>query len=206
MKNFRKLMKWFYCTKRFLDKNVPGNIWLLLVSPSGSETMAYSRIYLYCCWSSNLPESFYTFLMFSRHLCSYRALLLNDWSTPMVKICCFSCSDCNSPLIMTNLCLKYLIEIINSITLVNYIDFYTVRIDQFFRQFKNKDNILHTYGVFEMSFYVWYCVEITVHTTLMEHGRFLKWQCDCVYWGLQKTVSFHHQWYSYLTCLWCVSC
>ena len=32
------------------------------------------------------------------------SLLLKDILTPMVTICCFSCSDCNNPLIMTLCC------------------------------------------------------------------------------------------------------
>ena len=101
----------------------PGDNVMLLVSPLGVETIAASMIALYWFLSSYLPEYLYNFLIFSRHLCSYNILWLNDWSTPMVTIRCFSHSDCNIPLIMTNLCSNCLILIIESITLVNYRDF-----------------------------------------------------------------------------------
>ena len=42
---------------------------------------------LYCCWSLHFPEDLYNFLILSRHLCSYIALLLNGWSNTMVTIC-----------------------------------------------------------------------------------------------------------------------
>ena len=67
---------------------------------------------------SNLSELFYNFLMFPRHLCSYIALLINYWSTPMVNICCFSHYDCNNPLIMTHCFSNDSISKIKSITLV----------------------------------------------------------------------------------------
>ena len=60
--------------------------------------------------------------MFSRHLCSYIVLLLNDCSTTMVNIFCISFLDCNNPLIMIHLCSKYSISIIKSIILANVYD------------------------------------------------------------------------------------
>ena len=57
---------------------------LLSVNPSGVETIAASRISLNCYWSSHLPACLYNVLLFSRHLCSYIALLLEDCSTLMV--------------------------------------------------------------------------------------------------------------------------
>ena len=60
--------------------------------------------------------------MFSRHLCSYIVLLLNDWSTPMLNMYCFVTYDCNSPLIMTYCASKHSTSIIESTTLVNVCD------------------------------------------------------------------------------------
>ena len=60
------------------------DIGLSFVNPSGVETIAFSRISFNCVWSSHLPDCLCNFLMFSRHLCSYIALLLKDWSIPMV--------------------------------------------------------------------------------------------------------------------------
>ena len=38
--------------------------------------------------------------MFPRHLDSYKTLLLNYWSTPIITICCFMHYDCNNHLRM----------------------------------------------------------------------------------------------------------
>ena len=57
--------------------------------------------------------------MFSRHLCSYKSLLLKYCSTPMVTICCFSRSNCNITLMMTHWFKKNSISRMKSITLVN---------------------------------------------------------------------------------------
>ena len=64
--------------------DVMGDIGLLLVNPSGVETISASRISLNCCWLSHLPFCLYKFLMFSMHLCSYIALLLKDGWMPMI--------------------------------------------------------------------------------------------------------------------------
>ena len=56
---------------------------------------------------------------FWRHLCSYKVLLLNYWSTPIITICCFSISDCKNHLRMIHFCSNESISIILSITLVN---------------------------------------------------------------------------------------
>ena len=62
--------------------------------------------------------------MFYRHICYYTVQLLNDWSIPIVTICCFSQFDCNNPLIITHCCSNDSISIIKSINLVNTIDLY----------------------------------------------------------------------------------
>ena len=66
---------------------------------------------------------FYNLLVFYIHIWSYIALLLNDWSTTMITLCCFSSSGCNSPLIMTHFLSNDSISIIESISLVNTRDF-----------------------------------------------------------------------------------
>ena len=48
-----------------------GDIGLLLVNPSGVETIEASRMSLNCCWPSHLPACLYNLLMFSRHSGSY---------------------------------------------------------------------------------------------------------------------------------------
>ena len=57
---------------------------LLLVNPSGVKTISASIISLNFCWSSNFLVCLYNLLMLWIHLCSKRALLLNDWSIPIV--------------------------------------------------------------------------------------------------------------------------
>ena len=87
-----------------------GGMGLLLVNPSGVETIAASRISLNCCWSSHLPACLYNLLMFSRHLCSYIALLLKDRWIPMVYAWYFSRGDCKIPLRTTHFCSNVSIE------------------------------------------------------------------------------------------------
>ena len=100
----------------------PCDIGLLSVNISGVENISASIIDLYCYWSSYLPGDLYNLLIFSIQICSYIALLLNDWYIPIVAICCFSRSDCNNPLRMTHCCSNYSISRVKSINLVN--DFY----------------------------------------------------------------------------------
>ena len=72
------------------------DIGLLPLNHSGVDTMKDSIISLYCCLSSHLSANFYNTLMISRHICSYKSLLLNDLYPPIITICYFSCSDCNN--------------------------------------------------------------------------------------------------------------
>ena len=99
-----------------------GDIGLSSVNPLVVETIAASRISLNCCWLSHLPDCLYNFLMFSRHLCSYIALLLKDWSISMVCTWSFSYVDCNIPLSSTHCCSNVSIERMESITLVIILD------------------------------------------------------------------------------------
>ena len=50
-------------------------------------------------------------------------MLLKNWCIKMVIICCFISSDCNNTLRTAHFCSNDTIPIIESITLVNYIDF-----------------------------------------------------------------------------------
>ena len=47
----------------------------------------------------------------------------------------------------------------------------TVLPEQFPLKFENKDNILHTEGVFKVSYELWYCVDISVYHIQTEHGN-----------------------------------
>ena len=102
--------------------DVMGDIELSSVNPSGVETIAASIISLNCCWSLHLPACLYIFLMFSRYLCSNRALLINDWSIPMVCTWYFSRVYCNITLSTSHCCSNVSIEITESITLVIIVD------------------------------------------------------------------------------------
>ena len=77
---------------------------------------------LYCCLSSYLPAYLYKFSIFSKHLCSYRALLLNSFPTPMMNICYLSCYTLNAPFRVTYLCSNDPIERKVSTTLVKALD------------------------------------------------------------------------------------
>ena len=81
--------------------------------------MAASIIDFDWCWSSHFPADLYNFLTFSRHMCSYKALLLNNLSTPIITICCFSHSECSNPLIIMNLFLYESMSRNESINLFN---------------------------------------------------------------------------------------
>ena len=99
-----------------------GDVGMLSVNSSGVETISASRIYLNCCWSPNLPANLYNILMFSRHFCSYIALMFKDGSTPMVCMWYFSRGDCNITLSTTPCCSNLSIYRTESITLVLIFD------------------------------------------------------------------------------------
>ena len=83
------------------------------------DTIAAPRMALYRCRSSNFPVYLYNLLMIYRHICSCKALLSNDRSTPMGTICCFSLYDFNNPLRTTHCWSNDPISKTESITLVN---------------------------------------------------------------------------------------
>ena len=91
--------EWFYFNRIFSR-----HWWVMLVNPSGVDTNASSIIALYWCLSSILTAVLYKFFVFSRHICSYKALLLNYWSTSMATMVFSSCSNWNDPLIITHFC------------------------------------------------------------------------------------------------------
>ena len=105
---------------------VMGYMELLSVNPSGVETISASIISLNICWSSHLTAFLYNFLVFWRHLCSYRALLLNYWSIPMVFTWYLKHGYCNIPLSTTRWCSNVSIQRTESITLV--IIFYLIHL------------------------------------------------------------------------------
>ena len=107
----------------FTSTGVLSDIVLLSVRPSVLESIAAPRIALYCSLLSYLPVVLYNFLMSPKHICSYKALILNYWYTPMVTILCFSCSGSNIPLGAIYFYSKYSMEIIVTINLVNALDF-----------------------------------------------------------------------------------
>ena len=104
----------------FTVTEVQGDIGLFSVNISAVDTIDASRIDLYWFLSSHLPADLYIFLVFSRHLWLYKALLLNNWPIKIETICCFGRFECNSPLIMKLFSVDS-ISIIKSITLVNYL-------------------------------------------------------------------------------------
>ena len=61
-------------------------------------------------------------MIFSRHLCSFIVLLLNNWSNPILNLCCFSWYDFTKPLRTTNFCSNDLTSRFRSITLANVHD------------------------------------------------------------------------------------
>ena len=99
-----------------------GDLGLFLVDPSGLETIAASRIYFNCCWSSHFLAYLYNLLIFWRHMCSKRALLLKDWSIPIVFTLYLIRSDCNITLCTTHCCSNVSIKITESTTLVIILD------------------------------------------------------------------------------------
>ena len=84
--------------------------------------------------------------MFFRHLCSYILPLLKYWSTPIVTISCFSCSDFNSTLITTHFRSNYSISIIEEIALVSAIYLLHCVVWDFSHMFENTDAILQMEG------------------------------------------------------------
>ena len=115
-------MEQFYCTGIF-----ESNQWVrwnraVVSNTYRVETIDASRMAWYRCLSSHLSAVLYNLLMFSRHMCSYIALLLKYWSIPMVAIYCFIQYDCNNPFKTTHCCSNDSIPRIERITLVNELD------------------------------------------------------------------------------------
>ena len=64
----------------------------------------------------------------------------------------------------------------------------TVMPRKFLRRFGNKDTTLHTEGVSDVSYELWYCVEITLYQIPTEPKHLVNCNYDCVLWGFQNTV------------------
>ena len=101
IQNIKKLTKWLSWNWIFIRLRLISWRWNLSVNYPGVETMAAIRILLYCCWSSHSLAYLYNFLVFSRHQCLYKLLLLNDWYTPIIDIYIFG-SDCSKHFIRTH--------------------------------------------------------------------------------------------------------
>ena len=101
---------------------IMGGLGLLLVNPSGVETIATSRISLNCCWWSHLPSCLYNLLMFLRHMCVKRALFLNDWSILIFFPRFLGRGDCNTHLSTTHFCSNVSTKRTQSINLVIILD------------------------------------------------------------------------------------
>ena len=132
---------------------------------------------LYCCWLSYFPEDLDNFLIFSRRLCSYIELLLNDWSTPMVTICCFSHSGWKNPLIITHLCAKKCISIIKSIYLVNGSDLEHYASWAVFPSIWKQIYYFQVKGSSDLAYEFCSCVDIAVNIMLTKYGP---WCSDTV--------------------------
>ena len=112
------MTEWFTFTWVLSGSDWSGDIGILSVNYSGVETIEASKIVLYCCLSSHLPADLFNFLMFFRHICSYRALLLNDCYNPNCSLF-FSRWDWIKPLMMIYFCSNDSISNIVTITLFN---------------------------------------------------------------------------------------
>ena len=111
--------RYFITLGFFTGTDVPEDILLLSVNLSVLDAM---RLQSLPCTDVNNHISSQFFFAFSRHLCSYKALLLNDWSTPIIIICRFSLSGCNNHLRMTYCYPNGSMSRVVSITLVNTCD------------------------------------------------------------------------------------
>ena len=113
-----KIAECFSCTRIFYSHRLARWHWNIVSKYIRGGYHVFFKNCLLLLFIITFPEDLYNFLIFSRHLCSYIAYLLNYWSTPIITICCFSNSDCNNPLIVTHYYSNYLISRIESITLV----------------------------------------------------------------------------------------
>ena len=115
----RKFTDWFSCTWLFFIY-----IWTRLYRNFVSESLRsgyhgkFKNIFILFLIITFIIR-FYNLSMFSRHICSYIAMLLKNGSTTMVTICYFSCSDCKTPIRTTHCCSNNLMVRIEYISLVN---------------------------------------------------------------------------------------
>ena len=138
--------------------------------------------------------------MFSRHLCSYIAFFLKDWSTTMVCTWYFNRGNCNIPLSTTHCCSNVSIERTESITLV--IILYLIHLEAwavlpyFWKHIYYLSNRVNNVGVFKFNILEdvvaircewWLVVEMVV----MLYIFFLL---------SQKTVCHHYLWCLHHSC------
>ena len=105
---------------------------------------------------------------------------------------------------MTHYCSNYSIERIVSITLVNALDWtqcaaWTVFLSVW-EQIYSFPWGGSLWCVILVVLFVWNC-------SVSDPNFLFAWcigHCDCIFWVLQNTMSYHQQWNLYLTYLWCV--
>ena len=102
-----KLIDWFSCDSLFDSHILSKRHWVVItrfLSQGDNLCFKYCLVLLLIITFSS---RFVWLVNFSRHLCSYIAQLLNDWSNTMVTMCCFSSYDCNNHLINDIFLLKW---------------------------------------------------------------------------------------------------
>ena len=120
---FRKLTELFPCNRIFDSHRWNRWYWSVLGKYQKSGDHWRSNNDLILLLIITFPSYLYNFLMFSRHICLYKALSLNVWSTPMATIRCFSRYDYNNHLRITRFCSNDSISIFESTTFSNARDF-----------------------------------------------------------------------------------
>ena len=187
------MTEWFYCTR--IIYRCGRSKWNLLLSlrPTGVDKISDPRIYFIMLLIVTFIVRFVYIINFSKHLCSYRAILLNDWYTPIVTLLYFSFYDCNTLLRMTHYCSNYSIERIVSITLVNALDWTQCAAWTVFL------SVWEQIYSFPWGGSLW-CVILVVlffwNCSVSDPNFLFAWcigHCDCIFWVLQNTVSYHQQ-------------
>ena len=157
------------------------------VIPSVVETMDDSMMDIYCCWLLHFPEYFHNFLICSKHTCSYWALLLNYWSTPMVTIYCLPCSGFNTFLGMTNYCSNYPIEIMVSTTFIRtlYLEHcsYQAVVPSVWKQIYYFPYVEIFWCFMWVVVFFLYCIGSDPNRNRSEkyYYRLVQWNCVCVF-------------------------
>ena len=186
IQKFSKLTEWFLYTRLF-DSHIWARwYWTVVIIPFTSGDNFHINNNLIMLLIVTFVSRFNDWLMFSRHLCSYKTLLLNDWYTPLVNICYFRHSDRNELLRMTYWSSNDSILRTGSITLV---------IDHDLAHCSDWSVLLSVWkqicsvtylGSFDLSYELCYCVDIAVNYIPVEYGQLLQWNCDCFSGGFKR--------------------